>query len=285
MLRGLRLLAGHLRDVRAMAPRERLLGEAELQLPQSLDEWHGLDVADCATQLDHANLRPQSAPVHRDLRRAVDPLGDPTGDVRDDLHGLAEVVAPALLLDHVVVDLAGGQVVVPHERQEHHPLVVAQVEIRLATVVEHEHLPVFVRAHQACVDVQVRVQLDGGHPEAVPPEERADRGRRHSLAQGAADAPGHDDVLRALVDRGPEERRLRRRRGLPGGGRQQRVEVVQAGRRGRHRGPLRGHGRVRAEGLQGPPDLLFARGGISFTVLPLTADRVAVELRHGHRRR
>jgi hypothetical protein len=36
---------------------------------------------------------------------------DLVGDVRDHLHGLAEVVAAALLGDDGVVDLAGGEVV------------------------------------------------------------------------------------------------------------------------------------------------------------------------------
>jgi hypothetical protein len=31
--------------------------------------------------------------------------------VRDDLHGLAQVVAAAFLLEHALVDLAGGEVV------------------------------------------------------------------------------------------------------------------------------------------------------------------------------
>jgi len=38
---------------------------------------------------------------------------DLVGDVGNDLDGAAEVVAPALLLDHRAVDLARGDVVVP----------------------------------------------------------------------------------------------------------------------------------------------------------------------------
>src|ERR1051325_4885881 len=46
--------------------------------------------------------------------RSPDGAGDPgrdlVGDVRDDLHGVAEVLAAALLGDHLGVDLAGGDV-------------------------------------------------------------------------------------------------------------------------------------------------------------------------------
>jgi hypothetical protein len=42
---------------------------------------------------------------------ALDVFLDLVGDVRDDLHGLAQVVAAAFLLEHALVDLAGGEVV------------------------------------------------------------------------------------------------------------------------------------------------------------------------------
>jgi hypothetical protein len=42
---------------------------------------------------------------------ALDEVLDLVGDVRDDLHRLAQVVAAALLLEHALVDLAGGEVV------------------------------------------------------------------------------------------------------------------------------------------------------------------------------
>ncbi len=44
-------------------------------------------------------------------RGVAHPLVDLVGDVGDELDGLAEVVAPALLADDVLEDLAAGQVV------------------------------------------------------------------------------------------------------------------------------------------------------------------------------
>ena len=48
------------------------------------------------------------------------------------LNGLSKVVATALLLDDIQIDLAGGDVVLAGEANREIPLVVAQVEINLA---------------------------------------------------------------------------------------------------------------------------------------------------------
>jgi hypothetical protein len=42
---------------------------------------------------------------------AFDKLLNFIGDVGDDLHGLAQVVAAAFFVEHALVDLAGGEVV------------------------------------------------------------------------------------------------------------------------------------------------------------------------------
>mmetsp|Transcript_30335 Transcript_30335/g.94157 ORF Transcript_30335/g.94157 Transcript_30335/m.94157 type:complete len:659 (+) Transcript_30335:177-2153(+) len=212
VLRGLRLLPAEVGNVGDVAPGHGVLREAVLELPESLDEGHGLDVPDGPAELDHADLRPQAAAVHRLLRHAVQPFDDGAGDVGHDLNRLAQVLPAALLLDHVVVDLARGNVVVPAQRKEHHPLVVAEVQIGLTPVIENEDLPVLVRAHEARVDVDVGVHLDGGDPETVPPKEGADGGRRDTLPERAADTSGDDDVLHAPLHRGPEEGRGRRGR-------------------------------------------------------------------------
>ncbi len=73
-------------------------------LADRLQERQGLDVADRAANLDddHVGLA-----VAGD---ALDALLDLVGDVRDDLHCAAEVVAAPLLRDHGLVDPAGGHV-------------------------------------------------------------------------------------------------------------------------------------------------------------------------------
>jgi hypothetical protein len=89
----------------------------------------------------------------------VDAPLDLVGDVRDDLHRLAEVVPAALGGEHRLSRSSrwwrwsAGEVLVDEA------LVVAEVEVGLAAVVGDEHLAVLERVHRARVDVDVRVEL------------------------------------------------------------------------------------------------------------------------------
>ena len=56
------------------------------------------------------------------------------------MHRLSEVVAAALALNDALVDLARGDVVVAAERDVEEALVVAEVEVDLAAIVEDVHL-------------------------------------------------------------------------------------------------------------------------------------------------
>jgi len=61
------------------------------------------------------------------------------GDVWDDLYGFTQVVALALALDNVLVDLASGDVVVAGEGDVEVALVVAKIEVDFAAVGEDEY--------------------------------------------------------------------------------------------------------------------------------------------------
>ena len=69
-------------------------------LPQSLDEWHGFNVAHCATQLDDADCWGAIAPIHSYMRHPLYPVLDGVCDVRHHLDGLPQVVPSPLTLDH-----------------------------------------------------------------------------------------------------------------------------------------------------------------------------------------
>lgn len=62
----------------------------------------------------------------------------------NDLNGLSKVIAAPLALDHMLVDLAGGDVVVFRQGHVEVSLVVPQVEVDLSAVIQHEHLSVSV---------------------------------------------------------------------------------------------------------------------------------------------
>ena len=159
----------------------------EGELAQGLEEGQALDVAGGA-----ADLGDEDVDV---LRRHGDALLDLVGHVRDHLHGLAEVGAAALLLDHALVDLAGGEVVEAGKFAAGEALVVTEVEVGLGTVLEDIDLPVLVGAHRARIDVQVGVEFLDAHGEAAHLEQGAERGGGEALAERGDDAAGHKDIL------------------------------------------------------------------------------------------
>lgn len=56
------------------------------------------------------------------------------------LHSFAEKFALSLAFNDLAVDLARGEVVVARERDVHEPLVVSEVQIHLAAIVQNKHL-------------------------------------------------------------------------------------------------------------------------------------------------
>jgi hypothetical protein len=101
------------------------------------------------------------------VRQGEHPRLDLVGDVRDHLHGSAQVVSAAFLLDDRVVDLSGRDVVLPPHGDVEEALVMADVQVGLGAVVGDVDLAVLVRAHRARIDVQVRIELLEGHGEAA----------------------------------------------------------------------------------------------------------------------
>ena len=149
--------------------------EVLAHLADGFEEGKRLDVADGAADLDDGDVA-----VRGDLAHGVLDL---VGDVRDDLDGLAEVVAAALLGDDLLVDAAGGEVVVAGEAGVGEALVVAEVEVGLGAVVGDEDLAVLEGRHGAGVDVQVGVELHQVDLDAARLEQAADGGRRQTLAE------------------------------------------------------------------------------------------------------
>ncbi len=75
------------------------------------------------------------------------------------LHRRAEIVAPPLLGDQLLIDAPGGDVVLLVGAPPGEALVMAEVEIGLGAVVGDEHFAVLGRAHRARVDVEIGIEL------------------------------------------------------------------------------------------------------------------------------
>jgi hypothetical protein len=156
-------------------------------LADRLQERLGLDVPDGPAHLgDH----------HVDLVAAhlQDAGLDLVGDVRDDLHGVAEVSAAALVRDHRRVDLAGGDVRLTRQVGVEEALVVPDVQVGLGAVVGHEHLAVLEGVHGARVDVEVRVELLHHDPQAAQFQQAAEAGGGQSFAEAGGNAPSDKEM-------------------------------------------------------------------------------------------
>ena len=172
--------------VDALAPRLVLA-----ELPDRLEERQPLDVADGAADLAEHEVDLVLADPQEVL--------DLVGDVRDDLDGLAEVVAAPLLLQHVGVDPPRGDRVGPPRRHPGEALVVPEVEVGLRPVVGHEHLAMLERRHRARIDVEVGVELPEPHRIAARLQQRPERRRREALAERRDHAARDEDVPRHSV--------------------------------------------------------------------------------------
>ena len=126
-------------------------------LPDSLQKGLGLNIADGAADLgdDHVGVRLLTHPIDKFL--------DLIGDVGDHLHGGAQILPPALLVQNVPVHLTGGEVGVFVQILVDEPLIVTQIQIRFRTILGDVDLAVLIGAHGAGVHVDVGVQLLSGH--------------------------------------------------------------------------------------------------------------------------
>src|SRR5690606_39620029 len=176
----------HQRDVEV----ERVLAPGvEAELPYGLQERQRLDVPHRAAHLDQHHLGVGG------LAGGADALLDLVGDVRDDLDGVREVGAAALLLDDAQVDLTGGDVVAARQVDVQEALVGADVQVGLGAVVGDEHLAVLVGTHRPGVHVDVGVDLHGRDRVPPGPQEGPDARGGDALAQARDHPPGDEDVL------------------------------------------------------------------------------------------
>ena len=106
------------------------------------------------------------------MRALAHEVLDLIGNVGNDLNRAAEEIASTLLADHVVVDLAGGEIRQPRGLAMRKALVVPEIEVGFGPVVGDIDLAMLKRAHGAGIDVQVRIKFDHPYGQAARLENR-----------------------------------------------------------------------------------------------------------------
>jgi hypothetical protein len=170
------LLSVYNRHIRDVDLHEVVLARSSPQLAHSLNEGHALNIAHCASQLNYADIGLLARVIDGYPRDLLDPVLNRIGNVWHDLYGFAQVVALALALDDVLVDLARRDVVVASEGDVEVALVVAEIEVDFAAVGEDKNLAmpgcrlvlsiavclgrILLGIHSPRIDIEVRVDFD-----------------------------------------------------------------------------------------------------------------------------
>lgn len=173
--------------------KEVILSSPPSELTHSLNEGSALNIANSSSQLNDAHIWRFIGIIHWNSSHALNPILDSICQVRNDLHGATKVIAAPLLLNDMLVDLAGCDVILTSESNVQVALVVSEVEINFSTVIENKdftmpvnnllacfrayyrrHLQAFIffrahslrRSHSSGIDVHVRINLDARDLEA-----------------------------------------------------------------------------------------------------------------------
>ena len=185
VLRGLGLeFAGRCeeRDERDVQEEDVIPTDVMAHLAGRLQERQGLDIADGAADLGDHHIRRLAIGIRFGHR--PDPVLDLVRDVRDDLDGVAEVLTAALPGDHPRVHLPGRDIRLGGQVAVQEALVVPDVQVGLGAVLGDEDLAVLERVHRPGIDVDVRVELLHGDPQAAGGEQASQAGGGEALAQG-----------------------------------------------------------------------------------------------------
>jgi len=125
-------------------------------LPHGFKKGQRLDVTYCAADFDNGHVNCVRCVISG---AAFDEFLNLVGDVRNDLHGLAEVVATAFFFKYAFVDLTSGEVVGLLHARFNKTLVMAEVKVGFCAIVGDKNFAVLKRRHGAGIDVEVGIQF------------------------------------------------------------------------------------------------------------------------------
>ena len=110
------------------------------QLSHGLDERPTLDITNRSTKLDNTCIRLFICIIDRDPGYSFNPILDSVCEVRNNLHGPADVVASSLALNDMMIDFSRRDVVFLGQCDVQVTFVVAQVKINFSPIVENKDL-------------------------------------------------------------------------------------------------------------------------------------------------
>jgi hypothetical protein len=129
-------------DQRDMNLHKVSLSRTSLQLTHGLNERSALDIANCTTQFNDANIRALICIINWYSCNSLYPILDCIRKVRHNLYSLPKIVATTLTFDHVLIYLASRDVILAGKCDVEIALIVAEVEVNFSTIVEDKDFSV-----------------------------------------------------------------------------------------------------------------------------------------------
>ena len=162
-------------------------------LARRLKEWLRFDIADGAANFgdDHVGV----IPVLIGLRLATHHVLNLVGDMRNNLNGIAEILATAFLSDDRGVHLARRRICSTRQVHIQEAFVVADIQIGFCAVLSHEDLSVLERIHRAGIDIDVGIELLHDHMQPPGTKQPTQARGGQALAQRGHNAARDENVL------------------------------------------------------------------------------------------
>jgi hypothetical protein len=114
---------------------EIVLSGSSPQLSHSFDEWPTLDIAHGATKLNDTHIWLFIRVINRYPRNPLDPILNGVCEVWYNLDRPSKIVSSSLFFYDMLVDLAGGDVILSSQGDVHVAFVVSQIKVRLGSIV------------------------------------------------------------------------------------------------------------------------------------------------------
>ena len=126
--------------------------------------------------------------------------------MRNNLHSLPEIISTTLLLDHTLIDLPSRDVVIASEFDIQKTFIVAEIQIYLAPVSQHEDFSMLIGTHCSSITIlndqstrrtayEIGVDLNRSHFHSMSLEQSPKRTYRYSFAQSTQYSASNNEIF------------------------------------------------------------------------------------------
>src|SRR4030043_2282637 len=116
-------------------------------------------------------------------------------DVRNYLHGFAQIIAASFFGNNGIINLSGGEVVTLSHAGGSKSFIMSQVKIGFRSVIGYKYFAMLKGTHRTGINIYIRVELLIGNFKAAAFQQRRDGSRRQSLAQRRKNAASDKNEL------------------------------------------------------------------------------------------